>query len=93
MRIRWTENALADLQSISEYVERDRNLTTANRVCRSIYEAVQTLRVHPNKGRIAEQIDCRELVLPSLPYVVLYRVANDAVHVLRIWHGARDRPH
>lgn len=44
MRIRWTPIALNDLKTISGYIERQRNLANANRVCRLIYDAVQLLR-------------------------------------------------
>jgi plasmid stabilization system protein ParE len=40
MQIRWTQAALNDLKNISYRVERERNLATANRVCRVIYDAV-----------------------------------------------------
>jgi len=30
-------------------------------------------------------------VLAPLPYIVAYRVRNDAVEILHIHHGARDR--
>jgi len=36
MRIRWTPLAVGDLKTISGHVERERNLVTANRVCRAI---------------------------------------------------------
>ena len=33
----------------------------------------------------------RELVLSPLPYVVVYSVAVDAVHVYRVMHSAEER--
>lgn len=41
MRIEWSNRAVADLNAISEYVEHDRNLETANRVARAIYDGDQ----------------------------------------------------
>jgi len=43
MRIPWTTSALTDLKIISGRIERQRNLATANRVCRAIYDTVQIL--------------------------------------------------
>jgi plasmid stabilization system protein ParE len=34
----------------------------------------------------------RELVVPGLPYIVLYEVADTAVQILHIYHGARNWP-
>ena len=49
-RIYWTPLALEDLKGISLYIENQRDLTAANRVCRAIYEAVQLLRRFPESG-------------------------------------------
>ncbi len=31
-------------------------------------------------------------MLSSLPYVVVYKVASDVLHIARILHGAQDWP-
>src|SRR5438445_10920072 len=52
MRIEWSPDAVSDLKSISEYVEQDRSLETANRV---IYDSI-----HREEGlilRFAELVD------------------------------------
>ena len=51
MRIEWSAHAVSDLKAISEYIEQDRNLETANRVTRTIYDTVQSLRTMPYRGR------------------------------------------
>jgi plasmid stabilization system protein ParE len=35
----------------------------------------------------------RELIFPGLPYVVVYRVTEQAVEISRIFHGAQDWPY
>jgi toxin ParE1/3/4 len=71
MRIEWSASAVADLEAISEYIERDRNLETANRVARTIYETVQSLRTMPYRGRAGRIENTRELVMPRLPYLLV----------------------
>ncbi len=44
MQVRWTQRALQNLKTISQRIEQQRNLATANRVCRRIYEAIQDMR-------------------------------------------------
>lgn len=89
-RIRWTPLAVADLKTISGYIESQCNLATANRICRQIYDAIQTLRRHPHTGRPGTGQETRELVIAHSPYIVVYRLLPEAVEILRIWHGARD---
>ncbi len=92
MFIRWTQLALEDLKAISYRIEHERNLATANRVCRTIYDSIQTLRRYPYSGRPGFEEETRALVIPKTPYVVAYRVVRpEAVEILRIWHGAQNR--
>ena len=93
MRVRWTSRAANDLKTISSHIEQQRNLVTANRVCRIIYNSVQILRRFPESGKPGIEEGTRELVVPAMPsYVVAYKVVHfEAVQILRIWHGAQDR--
>jgi toxin ParE1/3/4 len=92
MRIEWSAHALADLKSISEYIEQDRNLETANRVTRTIYDAVQSLRRLPYRGRYGRLENTRELVVSGLPWIAVYQVLQERVLVLNILHGAQKWP-
>jgi plasmid stabilization system protein ParE len=31
-------------------------------------------------------------VMPSLPYIIVYHVRGDAVHIVRILHSSQDWP-
>lgn len=88
MRIDWSQQAVTDLQQISEYIERDRSLEAANRVARSIYEAIQSLRLMPYRGLPGRLDGTRELVVRALPYIVIYQVLDERLLVLNIVHGS-----
>lgn len=92
MRVDWSTHAVADLKAISEFIEQDRNLETANRVTRAIYEAVQSLASMPRRGRLGRLEGTREMVLTRLPYIVVYQVLDDRILVLAVVHGARRWP-
>ena len=92
MRVEWSTHAVADLKVISEYIESDRSLQTANRVVRRIYDAIQELSLMPNRGRTGRIAGTRELPISRLPYIVIYRVLPERVLVLNIVHGAQRWP-
>jgi addiction module RelE/StbE family toxin len=92
MRVEWSSHAVADPKTISEYVEQDRNLSTANRVTRNIYEAVQDLVTMPSRGRQGRVEGTRELLIVPLPYIVVYQVFPERVLVLNVVHGAQRWP-
>ena len=52
---------------------------------------IETLAVFPLVGHPGQVDGTLEFVVPGLPYIVVYRVTEDDVHVLGIFHGARDR--
>src|SRR5438874_692333 len=87
MRIDWSELAVSDLRNISEYIERDRGISTTNRITRALYDAIQSLRRFPYRGRYGRFENTRELVLPPLPWIMVYSVSDARVVILNIVHG------
>jgi len=91
MQIRWTTAAASDLESIADYLF-EKTPQNAPRLIREICDAVFALGIHPNRGRPGKKSGTRELVLPALPYIVVYKAGSDVLHIARILHGAQDRP-
>ena len=91
MQVRWTTAAANDLESIANYLF-EKTPQNAPRLIREICDAVFALRNYPNRGRPGKKSGTRELVLPALPYIVVYKVESDVLHIARILHGAQDWP-
>jgi plasmid stabilization system protein ParE len=69
------------------------NPEAARRVARTIYEGCGKLKAYPHLGRTRSRVTGRrELVFPSLPYIVVYRVIDQAIEISRIFRGAQDWP-
>ncbi len=92
MRIRWTLPATGDLTQICDYIEKHGSGATARRVALSIYEGVGLLAKFPRQGRTGRSPNTRELVVVGLPHLVVYRIREDGVEVLRVLHGAQQWP-
>ena len=91
MDIRWSAEAAADFAGIIEYI-RQQNPSAAARTARAIYDSVTSLDHFPNRGRQGRVDGTRELVLPSLPFIVVYRVQAHAVEIVRVLHGSQRWP-
>jgi addiction module RelE/StbE family toxin len=91
MQVRWTTAAARDLENIADYLF-EKTPENAARLIREICDAVFALRIYPNRGRPGKKSGTRELVLPALPYIVVYKVAGDVLHIARILHGAQQWP-
>jgi addiction module RelE/StbE family toxin len=91
MQVRWTTAAASDLENIADYLF-EKTPENAARLIREICGAASGLRIYPNRGRPGKKSGTRELVLPALPYIVVYKVAGDVLHIARILHGAQQWP-
>jgi plasmid stabilization system protein ParE len=90
MRILWTPAAAADLQNLTDYLK-EHHPHYRQPTMRKVYAAVQSLKEWPHRGRVGREEGTRELVFPPLPYIAVYRVKEQSIEVLRIYHGAQDR--
>jgi addiction module RelE/StbE family toxin len=89
--VRWTEGAYNNLETIAHYLF-ENSPENAEQLIRRIHETTAALDVFANRGRPGKTAGTRELPVPSLPYVVVYRVETDAVILFRILHTAQNWP-
>jgi toxin ParE1/3/4 len=90
MKVVWTVYALHTLEQVQEYVEANYP-SAATRIIRQVKRATQKLEVFPNIGRNGIRSGTRELVVRDLPYVIVYRVTDVYVQVLRVFHDKQLR--
>ena len=91
MILEWSVFALADREAIFDYIEAD-SPRAAVSVDERIQACVENLKRFPEMGRPGRIEGTRELVLSRTPYIAAYRIAGDAVRVLRLLHGAQQWP-
>jgi plasmid stabilization system protein ParE len=90
--LRWTPEAVEDLIRLREFIG-DKNPSAAARAARRIREAAAVLREQPELGLVADGEEFRDLVAPfgGGAYVLRYRIDEDAVVVVRVWHSREER--
>lgn len=89
MKIRWTLPAVNNLQSIFEFIAAD-NEEAAHRTMERIHTAIERVAQMPYSSRMGKRAGTRELVIPRTPYIVLYRIHEEAIQILRVFHGAQN---
>jgi toxin ParE1/3/4 len=90
MRIQWTIPARSDLQNIGRYLE-ENSPSLLGSTIRELYGGMRELKQFPYRGREGRKRGTRELVFTRIPFIAVYRVKDEAIEVLRIWHGAQNR--
>ena len=63
----------------------------ATETIQRIYDSANSLKQFPGKGRPGKALNSRELALSPLPYLIVYSIEPEFVHLLRIFHGAQER--
>jgi toxin ParE1/3/4 len=92
VKIIWAPEAIDDLAALRAYVSRD-NPAAARRLALHILDMVETvLAENPHIGRPGRVPGTREFVIDKSPYVVPYRIKDNALQILRVYHGARRWP-
>jgi len=91
MNVRWSPTAIADLQSIRDYIAQD-NPAAARKVAQRIKEASTRLSSFPLSGRIGRVSGTRELVIPGTSYIAAYIVEGGEVRIAAVLHGKQRWP-
>ena len=97
LRIRYTRDAVDDLDSIFDYISDD-NRTAALDMLERIESAIMKLADNPRMGAVLPTGDLslvetgyRRMVVQ--PYLVFYRIGEDEVFIARVLHSRQDWMH
>ena len=91
MKLRWLRSGSESLRNQVSYIS-DRHPDAATKVRRKIRLAVLRLSEFPESGRLGSMPGTREIVVPGLPYLVIYRVRPAGVEILRVFHTSMNIP-
>ena len=90
MKILWLSAAEDDLVALTDYIAED-NPKTALEIFYTIRHTVEKLALYPYAGREGRVKRTRELVIPHLPYIIVYAVVSK-IRILAIFHTSRKWP-
>ena len=90
MRIRWQLSAVSDLANIRDYIA-EHDPAAARSVVERVMGSVSRLERFPESGRIGQIANTREIVVPGLPYIVVYTYGNVDLEIVAVFHAAQKR--
>ena len=91
MRLQWLPQAIANRVEQIAYIGQDNPLAAITQGDR-IAEQVNMLMEHPQMGRPGRKKGTRELVISRTPYVVVYRIKDTDIEVIRVLHSSQKYP-
>jgi toxin ParE1/3/4 len=84
--VRWSENAVADLENIYDFIAHDKP-AAAREAISMLFDAADRLALYPNGGRTGRRNGTRELV--KSPFVMVYSIDEQVIYILAVFHGSR----
>lgn len=91
MQVKWLRRALRNLEQEAAHIARDHPQAAAVLISEAD-ESTRLLARHPDMGRPGRVPGTRELVLPHFPHIIPYRVKEQRVEILRVFHTSRKWP-
>ena len=92
-RVIQTPLARKDLKDIGRYIKREsHDRAVAIRFISSIEQKYQMYAVHPEMGEPCPDLHVDVRLFSVGNYVVIYRIIENGIQVIRVLHGNRDIP-
>jgi plasmid stabilization system protein ParE len=91
VKIRFALAALDDLLRIREYLIERYGEAQATRIGARIRASIDLLPQYPYIGHIGEVPGTRARKVNGQPYIVIYRVTEQTVEVIHIYHERREQ--
>jgi toxin ParE1/3/4 len=85
VKLRYTRPALADLESILDYIA-----AHSPQGARRVQAVIDLLLVHPRIGRRTDDPLIRRMTAARHPYLVFYEIGEDEIIIHAVRHSARD---
>jgi len=92
MTLIWSPEALQDLRDIRAFILQDDPRAAKTIVTRIVWLVSEQLPDNPGTGRPGRVAGTREFVISNTPFVVPYRIRDDHIDILRVYHTARMWP-
>jgi toxin ParE1/3/4 len=90
LKLIWSRQALKEREAIWQFLA-EANVAYADRVEARIVTRTDRLLAAPFQGSPVARTDQRKLSIPDIQYVIVYRVEDNAIRILRIWATSQDR--
>ena len=89
MKLRYAKRARSDIDGIHEYIAQH-GRRAASAVVRRVRSVSQLLANYPGLGRPTDMAGVRAFPIVPFPYLVYYRLTDEALEVIHVRHGCCD---
>lgn len=91
VKLRYTKKAAEELADILDYIAAH-SLQGEQSVKRRLRDMIDLLLQYPTAGQLTTKERLRRLVVAPYPYLIFYRITDEAIVIHGIRHAARRPP-
>jgi toxin ParE1/3/4 len=91
MKVVLSRRALRHLTHIRDYIAKD-DPKAADWIASRILESIDRLAAHPHVGGSGRIVGTRELVVSGTPHIVPYRIRDERLELIAVFHGRQKWP-
>ena len=92
MELVWLKLAQIDLEKIREYYNKEAGKTVTNKLLKKIVTSARLIQENPLIGNKTYQDDLLEWHIPKIPFTLPYRIKNNQIQILRVFHQSQNKP-
>jgi len=89
VKLVFTRRAIRQIEAITDHIAKE-SPQGARRVRDRLHAVTSLLIEQPRMGQPTDLEGIRRLLVSPYPYLIFYRVTEDAVVILRVRHAARN---
>ena len=89
MKIVLTPTANQDIEHIYNYIAKNNTTSTAKKILNSIENMIDHLEKFSELGKIGRIRNTRELTIPKLPFIIVYKIYKTHIAIVSIMHTSK----
>ncbi len=89
MKIVLTPTASHDIKHIYSYIIENSDVPTAKKVLSSVENMIDHLEKFSELGKIGRVKNTRELTIPKLPFIIIYKLYKTHIAIVSIMHTSK----
>ena len=91
MEVKLSARAESDLEKIAIYTEERWGVEQRIKTALQLRAVSQFLELYPYCGQSTDRLDVYIVIVPKLPFVLLYKITKSKIFILQILHSKQNR--
>ena len=89
-QVRWTENAVEDLEHLIQFLQREWSSQSAEKFIEKVFYKIEIIQDLPNIGKQSEKVPDTRRILITKQSSIYYSLKDEVITILNIFDNRQD---